>query len=60
MSTTKKLRVSSQSRNRRVSLGATYTILVVLGIIWLVCGLACLWVSFKHYNKDNTRIKNHE
>lgn len=39
------------------SLNATFPI---LGIIWLLCGLACLWVSFKYYNKDNTRIKNHE
>lgn len=39
------------------SLNATFPI---LGIIWLVCGLACLWVSFKFYNKDNTKIKNHE
>ena len=39
------------------SLNATFPI---LGAIWLLCGLACLWVSFKHYNKDNIRIKNHE
>ena len=39
------------------SLNATFPI---LGVIWLVCGLACLWVSFKYYNKDNTRIKSHE
>lgn len=39
------------------SLNATFPI---LGIIWLLCGLACLWVSFNYYNKDNTRIKNHE
>ena len=39
------------------SLNATFPI---LGIIWLICGLACLWVSYKHYNKDNTKIKNHE
>jgi MFS family permease len=31
------------------SLNATFP---VLGVIWLVCGLACLWVSRKHYNKD--------
>ena len=35
------------------SLNATFP---VLGAIWLVCGLACLWVSWKHYNKDH--IKN--
>ena len=39
------------------SLNATFPI---LGIIWLLCGLACLWVSIKHYNKDNTKIKSHE
>lgn len=31
------------------SLNATFP---VLGAIWLVCGLACLWVSRKHYKKD--------
>lgn len=35
------------------SLNATFPI---LGAIWLVCGAACLWVSWKHYNKDH--IKN--
>lgn len=35
------------------SLNATFPI---LGIIWLVCGLACLWVSFKHYNKDHIKL----
>ena len=35
------------------SLNATFPI---LGAIWLVCGLACLWVSFKHYNKDHNKI----
>ena len=39
------------------SLNATFPI---LGVIWLVCGLACLWVSYRHYNKDNTKIKQHE
>ena len=39
------------------SLNATFPI---LGVIWLVCGLACLWVSYRHYNRDNTKIKNHE
>ena len=38
------------------SLNATFPI---LGIIWLLCGLACLWVSRKYYNRDNTKIKNH-
>lgn len=35
------------------SLNATFPI---LGIIWLVCGLACLWVSHKHYNKDHNQL----
>ena len=35
------------------SLNATFPI---LGAIWLVCGLACLWVSRKHYNIDYTKI----
>ena len=35
------------------SLNATFPI---LGAIWLVCGLACLWVSRKHYNKDHNKI----
>ena len=28
----------------------------ILGAIWLICGLACLWVSHKHYNKDHNRL----
>ena len=35
------------------SLNATFPI---LGVIWLVCGLACLWVSYKHYNKDHNKL----
>ena len=35
------------------SLNATFPI---LGIIWLVCGLACLWVSYRHYNHDHTKL----
>ena len=35
------------------SLNATFPI---LGVIWLVCGLGCLWVSYKHYNKDHKKI----
>ena len=34
------------------SLNATFP---ALGAIWLVCGLACLWVSRKHYRKDYTK-----
>ena len=36
------------------SLNATFPI---LGVIWPMCGLACLWVSRRHYNKDNEKIK---
>lgn len=39
------------------SLAATFPI---LGIIWLVCGIACLWVSWKYYNRDNKRIAQYE
>jgi MFS family permease len=35
------------------SLNATFPI---LGVIWLICGLACLWVSYKHYNKDHNKL----
>ena len=35
------------------SLNATFHI---LGIIWLVCGIACLWVSWKYYNRDHKTI----
>ncbi len=39
------------------SLNATFPI---LGVIWLVCGLACLWVSYKHYNKDHNKLYERE
>lgn len=35
------------------SLNATFPI---LGVIWLICGLACLWVSYRHYNKDHNKL----
>ena len=35
------------------SLNATFPI---LGVIWLLCGIACLWVSRKHYNKDHNKL----
>ena len=35
------------------SLNATFPI---LGAIWLLCGLACLWVSYRHYNHDNSKL----
>jgi len=37
------------------SLNATFPI---LGIIWAVCGAACLWVSWKYYKKDYNKIHN--
>ena len=39
------------------SLNATFPI---LGAIWLVCGLACLWVSARHYNKDYKKIQENK
>lgn len=39
------------------SLNATFPI---LGVIWLLCGLACLWVSAKYYNRDNNKIQSYE
>lgn len=38
------------------SLNATFPI---LGIIWLICGLCCLWVSYKYYNRDNQKLSSH-
>ena len=35
------------------SLNATFPI---LGVIWFICGLACLWVSYKYYNKDHNKL----
>ena len=37
------------------SLNATFPI---LGVIWLLCGAACLWVSFRYYNRDHSKITN--
>ena len=57
MSENKKKRVSSQSRNRRVSLGATYTILIILGIIWLIPLLWIVLSAFRcEYQPDGTFI----
>ena len=39
------------------SLNATFPI---LGAIWLACGLACLLVSYRHYNADHAKLyENH-
>ena len=37
------------------SLSATFPI---LGAIWLVCGAACLWVSYRFYNRDYHKIND--
>ena len=39
-----KKKYKSQSANRRLSLGVTYTLLVILGIIWLI-PLAWIFLS---------------
>ncbi len=50
-------KIRSQSRNRRVSLGATYTILVILGIIWLIPLLWIVLSAFRcEYQPDGTFI----
>ena len=53
MKVTTRKKVASQSRNRRVSLGVTYTVLIILGIIWLV---PLLWIALSafrcEYNGD--------
>ena len=57
MSLQKKKKVSSQSRNRRVSLGVTYAILVIMGIIWLIPLLWILLSAFRcEYQPDGTFI----
>ena len=54
---TKKQRTGSLSRNRRVSLGATYVILVILALIWLV---PLVWIALSafrcEYRPDGTFI----
>lgn len=53
----KKIKVSSQSRNRRVSLAVTYTLLIVLGIIWLVPLVWIILSAFRcEYRADGTFI----
>ena len=57
MSLQKKKKVSSQSRNRRVSLGVTYAILIIMGIIWLIPLLWILLSAFRcEYQPDGTFI----
>ena len=50
-------RGASQSRNRRVSLGVTYAILIVLAIIWLIPFVWILLCAFRcDYQADGTFI----
>lgn len=50
-------KVKSQSRNRRISLGVTYTILVILSIIWLIPLLWIVLSAFRcEYRADGTFI----
>ena len=57
MSDITKKKYSSQSRNRRISLAVTYTILIILAIVWLV---PLLWIfisAFRcEYQPDGTFI----
>ena len=46
----------SQSRNRRVGLGVTYTLLVILGIIWLIPLLWIFLSAFRCEYQDGTFI----
>ena len=50
-------KVKSQARNRRVSLGVTYTILVLMSIIWLVPLAWIILSAFRcEYQPDGTFI----
>ena len=40
----------------KVSTGSLNATFPILGAIWLLCGLACLRVSYKHYNKDHKTL----
>ena len=57
MSLTTNKGVRSQSRNRRVSLGVTYAVLIVLSVIWLV---PLVWIALSafrcEYQPDGTFI----
>ena len=57
MSQFTKKKVSSQSRNRRVSLGVTYALLIILGIIWLIPLVWIVLSAFRcEYRPDGTFI----
>lgn len=50
-------KVSSQSRNRRISLSATYIILIILSIIWLIPLVWIVLSAFRcEYQPDGTFI----
>ena len=50
-------KVKSQSRNRRISLGTTYTILTIMGIIWLIPLIWIVLSAFRcEYRPDGTFI----
>ena len=52
-----KQKFKSQSANRRISLGVTYTVLIILGVIWLI---PLLWIFLSalrcEYQADGTFI----
>ena len=57
MSTNAKKKFSSQSRNRRVSLGVTYALLIILGIIWLIPLVWIVLSAFRcEFKPDGTFI----
>ena len=57
MSTNGNKKFKSQSRNRRVSLGVTYAILVIMGLIWLIPLVWIFLSAFRcQYQPDGTFI----
>ncbi|MBO4872525.1 MAG: sugar ABC transporter permease [Lachnospiraceae bacterium] len=53
----KKIKYKSQSRSRRVSLGVTYLILIILSVIWLIPLLWIVLSAFRcQYHPDGTFI----
>ena len=53
----KKKKFKSQSRSRRIGLGVTYTILIILGIIWLIPLIWIVLSAFRcEYQLDGTFI----
>ena len=57
MSMNGKKKFKSQSRNRKVSLGVTYTILVIMSLIWIIPLLWIFLSAFRcQYQPDGTFI----